>query len=190
MTHVSDRGAGPNTLVRLTQQLEGDESLDSLADVIRPLAQGLVADPGRRDLLQGEWLGHAVHPLLTDLPIGFWTSANVLDLVGGPSARPAARRLVALGIACAIPTALTGLAEWAGLQTTRDRRTASAHALGNTVALTCYTASWVARRRQRWTTGVILGLAGASAASVSGYLGGHLSEARKVSTRHPAFKEG
>jgi uncharacterized membrane protein len=177
-------------MVRVTQQLEADRSLDPLVDVIRPLAEAVVADPARRDLLQGEWLGHAVHPLMTDLPIGFWTSANVLDLVGGPSARPAARRLVALGIACAVPTALTGLAEWAGLQTTRDRRTASAHALGNVVALSCYTASWMARRRQSWRAGVLLGLAGASVASVSGYLGGHLSEARKVSTRHPAFKDG
>jgi uncharacterized membrane protein len=190
VTHLSNRSGGPNALVRVTQQLEGDKSLDSLSDVIRPVAEALVADPKRRDLLQGEWLGHAVHPLMTDVPIGFWTSASVLDLVGGPSARPAARRLVALGIACALPTALTGLAEWAGLQTTRDRRTASAHALGNSVALTCYVASWRARRREHWRAGTMWALLGASAASVSGYLGGHLSEARKVSSRHPAFKDG
>lgn len=190
MTHLSARTGSKNALIRVTEQLEDDESLDSLSDLIRPLATGLVADPKRRALLQGDWLGHAVHPLMTDLPIGFWTSANVLDLVGGPSARPAARRLVALGIACAVPTALTGLAEWAGVQTTRDRRTASAHALGNAVALTCYVASWRARRKERWRTGVLWGLAGASAASVSGYLGGHLAGARKVSSRHPAFKDG
>jgi uncharacterized membrane protein len=189
MSHASTRTGGPNVLVRLTQQLEHDASLDPLSDAIRPLAERLVADPGRRELLQGEWLGHALHPLMTDLPIGFWTSANVLDLVGGPSARPAARRLVGLGIACAVPTALTGLAEWAGLHTARDRRTASAHALGNVVALACYTASWRARRREHWRTGVVLGLVGASAASVSGFLGGHLSEARKVSSRHPAFAQ-
>ncbi|MDH2414586.1 DUF2231 domain-containing protein [Nocardioides sp. CER19] len=190
MSHLSTREDNPDVLVRLTQQLEGDASLDSLAEVIRPLADRLVADPERRRLLQGEWLGHALHPLLTDLPIGFWTSANVLDLVGGRAARPAARRLVGLGVACAVPTAITGLAEFAALQVTRDRRTASAHALGNVVALTCYTASWVARRRERWTAGVLLGLAGASAATVGGYLGGHLAAGRRVSTRHPAFRNG
>lgn len=187
MTHVAT--SSPNVLVRLTQQLEDDASLDPLADAIRPLAHGLVADPRRRDLLQGEWLGHALHPLMTDLPIGFWTSATVLDLVGGEVARPAARRLIGVGVACAVPTALTGLAEWAGLRSARDRRTASAHALGNAVALACYTASWRARRREHWRTGVVLGLAGASVASVSGYLGGHLSEARKVSSRNPVFAD-
>lgn len=182
------RGEGP--LVRLTEAVEGATALDGLSAGLRPLATALVADPARRDLLQGKWLGHALHPLLTDLPIGFWTSANVLDVLGGTSARPAARMLTGLGVASALPTAVTGLAEWAGLRTERDRRTASAHALGNVVALTCYTASWAARRRGRWATGAALGLAGASFATASGYLGGHLAAARQVSTRHPAFEEG
>jgi uncharacterized membrane protein len=179
--------AGRTTVVRLTQQIEGAAVLDGLARALRPVAEAVVAEPVRRDVLQGKWLGHALHPLMTDLPIGFWTSANMLDVMGGRSARPAARLLTGLGVASAVPTAVTGMAEFAGLRTQRDRRTGSLHAAGNVVALGCYTASWLARRRGRWGTGVALGLAGAGAATFSGLLGGHLAIAREVSSKNAAF---
>ncbi|GAB7003357.1 DUF2231 domain-containing protein [Nocardioides sp. AN3] len=175
-------------VVRLTQQIEGATSLDGLAHALQPLADAVVADPMRRHVLQGHWLGHALHPLMTDLPIGFWTSANVLDLLGGRSARPAARMLTGLGVASALPTALTGWAEFAGLRTDRDRRTATVHAIGNIVASTCYFASWRARRRGHWTAGVAWGLAGATVASGAGLLGGHLAIAREVSSKNPVFE--
>jgi uncharacterized membrane protein len=184
----SDHRAGSNgPLVRAAAAVEEAGQLDRASALLRPVASALVGERALRDALQGRWLGHALHPLMTDLPIGFWTSATVLDLVGGEAARPAARRLTGLGVLAAVPTALTGLAEFGGLQHTRDRRTATAHALGNVAALSCYTGSWIARRRGRWTTGVALALAGSAIASGSGFLGGHLSEARKVSSRNPAF---
>ncbi|WP_205857448.1 DUF2231 domain-containing protein, partial [Phytoactinopolyspora endophytica] len=88
--------------------------------------------------------------------------------------------------AAAVPTALTGIAEWTNT-TGRERRVGLVHALGNTAALGLYAASWNARRRNRHAMGVLLGLAGGVVASGSGYLGGHLAMARKVSSRHPAF---
>jgi uncharacterized membrane protein len=148
----------------------------------------LLADPARRDALHGTWLGHAVHPIMTDLPIGFWTSAVTLDVLGGRQSRPAATRLVGLGLAAAVPTALTGLAEW-GVAPRRDQRTGLVHAAANTVALGLYAASYRARRGGRHGRGVLLGVAGGAAAGVGGYLGGHLTSARKVSTRHPAFED-
>ena len=84
-----------------TRRLESLSALDPVVRTVRPLADALVADPARRDLLRGAWLGHPLHPVLTDLPIGLWTSATVLDLVGGRSARPAATRLVGLGLLAA-----------------------------------------------------------------------------------------
>jgi len=182
--------ATQSPLVRFTEAIEGAGALDAVARTVRPLADALVADPTRRDALRGKWLGHALHPLMTDLPIGFWTSANVLDLVGGPAARPAARKLTGLGVLTAVPTAITGWAEFAALGTDRDRRTASAHAIGNAVAIWCYTGSWMARRRGNDRAGVALGLAGATVASVAGLLGGHLAAARRVATRHPDFEDG
>lgn len=61
------------------------------------------------------------------------------------------------------------------------------HASGNVVVLGLYGASLAARSRSWHATGVVLSLAGGGVAIVSGYLGGHLTLARKVSSRHPAF---
>jgi uncharacterized membrane protein len=168
--------------------LEGATALDPLVRAVRPLADALVADPARRDLLRGAWLGHAVHPLLTDAPIGFWTSALVLDLVGGSDARPAAQRLVALGLLTAGPTAVTGWAEWSG-SGQREKRVGVVHAVANVTAVALFASSWRARSRGRHAQGVALGLAASSALSLGGFLGGHLVAARKVGSRHPEFEE-
>ncbi|NUS49432.1 MAG: hypothetical protein HOQ22_00120, partial [Nocardioidaceae bacterium] len=109
------------TAVDLTRRLEDTEALDQLVGAVRPLADALVADPDRRDLLQGAWLGHALHPVLTDLPIGFWASAVTLDLVGGRDARGAAQRLVGLGLLTWLPTAVTGWAQWAATEKREQR---------------------------------------------------------------------
>ncbi len=176
-------------IVRLTQQLESMTALDGVTRLVQPLADALLADRARSDALRGMWLGHALHPLMTFLPLGSWTSATVLDLAGGRGSRKAAQRLVAFGILTAGPTAVTGLAEFGPAQP-RDKRTAAVHALANTTALTLFTASYLARRRGRHARGVVLGLAAHAGTGLGGYLGGHLTEARKVSSRHPAYDEG
>lgn len=173
-------------VVGWTRRLEQARGLDGARRRLQPVASALVADPARRSALQGIWLGHALHPLLTDLPIGFWTSANVLDLAGGQGSHAAARRLVGLGLLAAVPAAVTGLSEWADTGE-REQRVGVVHAGANTVALAMYTASWHARKQGRHARGVALGLAGSAAAAVGGYLGGHLVSARKVSSRNPVF---
>jgi uncharacterized membrane protein len=188
-THSSryDGQAAPSAaVIGLTRDIENAEALDQAVRPLRPVANALVADPRRRQVLQGSWLGHAVHPMLTDVPIGFWMSANVLDLVGGKKSRPAASRLLALGILTAAPTGLTGLAEWAGAGR-REQRVGVAHAAANTVAISLFTGSLAARRREHHARGVLLALAGSAATVASSYLGGHLTSVRKVSSRNPAF---
>jgi uncharacterized membrane protein len=140
-----------------------------------------------QSLLLGSGTGHAVHPVLTDLPVGLWTSTAVLDLCGGRRSRPAADLLLATGILASVPTALTGLAEWA--QTPRpESRVGSLHAALNLAALSLYAVSWTQRRRGRHGRGVAVGLAAMGVASAAGYLGGHLATARKAGSRDPAFE--
>lgn len=178
----------PPATVTWTERLERSTALDPLVRAVRPLADALVADPRRRDVLRGAWLGHALHPLMTDLPIGFWTSATVLDLVGGPDARPAARRLIGLGLLTAAPTALTGWAEWSGTGP-REQRVGVVHAVSNVAAVGLFAASWRARGSGRHVRGRALGVAASSVLGIGGYLGGHLVSVRKVSSRHPAFED-
>lgn len=187
-TPAYDAHADRPAIVTLARRIERSRALDGAVRALRPAAQALLADPVRRNLLHGTWMGHALHPLLTDLPIGFWTSATVLDLVGGRQSRPAATLLVGLGVLSAVPTAVTGLSEW-GAAGHREQRVGVVHAAANSVALVLYTGSFRARRRNRHLRGVLLATAGTAATTVGGYLGGHLTSARKVSTRHPAFEE-
>ena len=125
-------------------------------------------------VLSGQWLGHAFHPLLTDIPLGCWTSASLLDLVGGRSARSASRRLVGLGVLTSLPTAAAGLSDWAHIDR-RSQRVGVVHAAANGAVLALFGASYLARRRGRHGGGVALGMAGGVVAIYSGFLGGHLT---------------
>jgi uncharacterized membrane protein len=131
-------------------------------------------------MLRGEHLGHALHPLLTDLPLGCFLSAALLDLVGGRSSRRAAQRLVGLGLLMVPPTAASGLVDWSDVQEPRSRRVGIVHAIGNTAVAACYFASWRARRRDHHLRGRLLGFVGGALAVGTGYLGGHLTLARGV----------
>jgi uncharacterized membrane protein len=139
---------------------------------------GPVASAVRRSRLDvvvglASWTGAPLHPALTDLPIGFWTSAWVFDLVGGRKSWAAAQTLVGLGVAAALPTVVTGLSDWAAT-TGEIRRIGFVHAGVNAVGVACYGASWLARRRGRHGAGVALGMVGATAATLAAYVGGHL----------------
>ena len=155
------------------------EALDRLAEPARRAVTALLGAGPVKDALQGAWLGHAAHPMLTDLPIGFWTSAFVLDLVGGRRSRGAADAFVGLGVVSAVPTAAAGLADWSELDAP-ERRRGLVHAVMNLLATVLYGMSFVERLRGRRRRGVMLGLAGASAATAGGYLGGHLVYRRGV----------
>ena len=181
--HRQDGGAPPfnhddavSPLRGVARALEENEALDGPADLARPWAQRLTAGPLRRAALQGVWLGHALHPVMSDLPIGFWTSATTLDVLQGEKAAKAADALVALGIATAVPTALAGWADW-GSAPKKTQRVGVVHAAANATALTLYTASLVQRRRGKRTSGVLLGLVAGGALGVGGFLGGHMAVA-------------
>jgi uncharacterized membrane protein len=141
---------------------------------------------GAGSVLRGEWLGHALHPALTDLPLGVWTAASVLDLFAGVESRPAARRLVGIGLLSAAPTAVTGWAEWSRTSPSAQR-VGLVHAGLNVAALGLYAGSWAARRSARHRAGAALALLGAATTTAAGYLGGHLTTVRNVSSAHPAF---
>ncbi|MEJ7786246.1 MAG: Rieske (2Fe-2S) protein [Solirubrobacteraceae bacterium] len=163
-----------------------DEPGKFIAKKIRDL---LPAGGGVKDVLSGTFIGHALHPLLTDVPIGAWTSATILDLVGGESSRPAAQKLVGIGLAAAAPTALTGWLDWADTEPGNDpvRRLGLVHAAANGTAALLYGLSLAARRRGSHTTGVLFGLAGAGAMGAGGWLGGDLAFARGVGVNQTVF---
>lgn len=179
-------GTAPPSVTEPLRRLEADTRLDAPARLLGGVAGALLSSPAVRDGLRGTWFGHALHPALTDFPLGAWMSASLLDLIGGRAARGPSRRLVGFGLLAATPTVAAGLAEW---QATSGgpRRVGVVHAGVNAIATALYASSWLARRRERHAAGVALGVAGGVAAIASGYLGGHMSLVRKVGTADPAF---
>ncbi len=178
--------SAPAWLIGPIRRIEGSSSLDRPVAALARLSDRLLGSPRLHGALRGDRLGHALHPLLTDFPLGAWISATLLDLFGGRRARPAATGLVAFGLAMTLPTAAAGLAEWrsAGIV---SRRVGVVHVALNATATTLYAASLLARLRGEYRRGVALALAGGGAAWVSGYLGGHLSLVRKVGTADPSY---
>jgi nitrite reductase/ring-hydroxylating ferredoxin subunit/uncharacterized membrane protein len=154
--------------MRLISRLEQDSRLDGAVSAGQRVAR--LIRPGKvRDVLHGVWLGHPLHPMLIQAPVGAWMSASILDFTGGDE--KAARRLVAVGLGAAVPAALAGAADWSE-QHEQQMRVGVIHAAGNVAALGLYAAS-LAQRGPR--AGRLLRLAGLAAVSVSGLLGGHIS---------------
>ena len=66
--------------------------------------------------LNGTWVGHPLHPMLTDIPIGAWTLTILLDLIGlllgFPQLGLASSITAGVGVAGALAAAAAGLADW------------------------------------------------------------------------------
>lgn len=169
-------------------RLHEAERLDGLVGAAERLADvALPSSRAVRDALHGTWLGHPLHPVLVDMPIGFWTSAFVLDLFGGRRTARAAQEMVGAGVLAALPAALTGLNDWKALGMARaEKRVGVVHAVSNAAALAAYGLSWFARRRGRHRQGVLLAMLGGAAATAGGYLGGHLAYRQAVGVDHTA----
>jgi hypothetical protein len=178
----------PPAIVRWTRRLEDAAALDGPVRALEPSVRVLFGTGTRARVLRGDWLGHAVHPVLTDLVIGTWTSATVLDLVGGRDSSEAAKRLIGIGLLAVGPTAWTGWAEWSAAGS-RDKRVGLVHAATNGLAIGVYASSWIARRRGRQHAGAKLALTGAVVSGIGAYLGGHLATTRNVGSHHPAYDE-
>ena len=69
-----------------------------------------------KNFLNGTWLGEPLHVVLTDVPIGAWTTALVFDALEMASHRDAfataADTSVAVGIVGALGAAVTGATDW------------------------------------------------------------------------------
>jgi nitrite reductase/ring-hydroxylating ferredoxin subunit/uncharacterized membrane protein len=173
----------------LARAIEQFDRLDAVAGRVQAVARSAAERaPGAKDVLGGTWLGHPLHPLLTDVVVGAWTSALFLDLFGGRGGREGADRLLAAGIVAAVPTSAAGLADFSDLRGD-SRRAGTVHAAGNAAALVLQALSLSARRRGNRRRGVALSTAAYGLAGASAWLGGHLSYGLGVGVNQTAFDE-
>lgn len=175
----------------LVRQIESAEVLDSVAKAVGSAVRENIPAGVVKDALSGTWLGHAAHPMLTDVVIGSFMSASLLDLLA-PGDGAASERLIALGLAAYLPTAAAGVNDWADAEPVNDavRRAGLVHAAGNALAAALYVASHRARRRGARRSGMALGLAGMGVLLAGGYIGGHLSMSKGVGPDQTVFDPG
>ena len=167
--------------------------VDRVTAAVTPRIDSALAKTGNSrkvaDFLNGVWLGHPLHPALTGVPIGAWTTAAMFDVAAALTGRrsKAAMSAIGLGIAAAAPTAAAGLMDWYHLNR-QQQRLGGGHALMNSAALGFYLLSFALRLTGlgsgRLSSFLGLGLIGGSA-----YIGGHLVYNERAGVRHVTEEE-
>jgi nitrite reductase/ring-hydroxylating ferredoxin subunit/uncharacterized membrane protein len=97
--------------------------------------------PAVRDLLNGRWLGHPLHGVLTDAPIGILFLVIVLDVL---DLRTAADIALIVGVLTMLGAAFAGFADYADTDGTARER-ATVHSTLMVMALLVYVASLAIR---------------------------------------------
>ncbi|MFD6310398.1 Rieske 2Fe-2S domain-containing protein [Streptomyces nigra] len=180
MSESPRRPLGRNRVLSLLDRLEREPAADRVVDALRTGVRALPL--GRaRDLLHGRPLGHPVHPLLVQVPIGSWLSAAVLDLRPGRSRESGL--LIGVGLAAAGPAAVAGWVDWAELHR-EQQRVGLVHALSNIAAVGLYATSLSCRLRGKEAAGRAYGFLGLTAVGVGGMLGGHLAYRQASGANH------
>lgn len=159
-----------------------DTALEAVADsVLKPAGQPV------RNFLHGTWLGHPLHPAITDVPVGAWTVAAVFDayesVTGDTTYSAGADACVGIGLVGAVGAALSGMADWQ--HTSRPaRRIGVVHALLNIAATGLYITSWLQRRGDEREDGLTTSFLGFATVMTSAWLGGMLSYEQKIGVDH------
>lgn len=167
---------------------------DRATDVVQPLYDRFRSNPALELMHGGRWMGHALHPALSDLPIGLWSATLVLDMAGqdvaprGTRLDPSAT-LSAAGLVAAAATAATGVVDWS-VSDAEDRRVGLFHGVLNAAAMTLQGASLTARLTGHRRTGRALGATSLAVTAAAGFVGGHLVQGRAVMVNRVATTTG
>lgn len=182
---------------KILDAIDQQNWVDPVADGLGGAVAGLYkagGDPGQKikNFLHGTWLGHPLHPVLTDIPLGSWTAAFALDVMEVATGRQefgqGADAAVGIGLLGAMGSAVTGLTDWSDTDG-RARKVGAVHGLLNITATILYTVSWVLRRRGERGAGRNLSWIGYALAGTAAYLGGALVYTEKIGVDHAPREE-
>jgi nitrite reductase/ring-hydroxylating ferredoxin subunit/uncharacterized membrane protein len=204
MHEISDGTANNDSPERTAQDTPAPSPLtDRISDALQNGIKAVIGSnrkPPRlfRTLLNGTFLGHPLHPAITDVPIGAWLIAVIFDIVWlvSPSANAWAARgaevAVLIGILAAIGAAVTGMADWSDTYGA-ERTVGLYHAGLNTLALVLYIISFALRLAVptgESALAAICGFLGIIAVLVAAYLGGDMVFGKGTGVNHTAWQEG
>jgi nitrite reductase/ring-hydroxylating ferredoxin subunit/uncharacterized membrane protein len=175
-----------NALTQLVENPALDRIAEPLSDAVRGAYEAAgPAGQQAKNALHGVWLGHPLHPVFTDVPIGAWTTAMALDATanGDPGMARAATFAIGVGLAGAVGAAVTGLTDWSETDG-RARRTGLIHGLLNITATTFFATAYALRRRDTNRGGRKCAWTGYAIALGAAYLGGDLVYGQRIGVTH------
>src|SRR5262249_40325704 len=130
--------------------------ITALLDKLLNHSLGLSAMRPFKILLNGTWIGHPLHPMLTDIPIGGGTLTILLDLIGLLCALPqlglASSITACIGVAGALAAAAAGLADWMDIDPP-EKAVGAFHAIVNVSATILFLVSFLMRWARHWQLG-------------------------------------
>ena len=182
----------------LMKIIDSQEWLENAGEAIQPVILNAFKAGGKtgndiKNFLHGKWLGHPLHPLITDVPIGAWTTAAALDtmeLFGSDKYKTGADAAVTIGLVGAAGAAVTGLTDWTGT-TQIERKAGLAHAMLNVTATALYLTSAILRKNKKSRkTAISLSMLGYCITTVSAYIGGNLVYNQQMGVNHAAEPDG
>lgn len=175
-----------NTLIRALDNPAIDRIAEPLSKGVRQ-AYASAGSVGERtkNAVHGVWLGHPLHPVFTDVPLGAWTTALALDAAadGDPGMRRAATFAMGVGLTGAVGAAVTGLTDWSETDG-ESRRAGLIHGLLNLTATTLFAAAFARRRQDSHDGSMKYAWAGYAIALGAAYIGGNLVYDRRIGVDH------
>lgn len=171
--------------------------LDAVGNPLSEAVRALFRNAGpagqtAKNALHGVWLGHPLHPVLTDVPIGAWTAALALDAREVTSGDEAYGRgadfALCVGLVAAVGAAVTGLNDWSETDG-RSKRIGLLHGLLNLTATALVASSYALRRKGSRSAGRATAIAGYGIAAGAAYLGGDLVYEERIGVTHAAVAE-
>jgi uncharacterized membrane protein len=162
----------------IAHTIEEVRGLDAMANPLSAaVRESLDELPQLKSFLKGVWLGHPLHPAITDIPIGAWTTAVVLDATTSDHTDDgytrAAETAITVGLIGAIGSAVTGLTDFSDIKG-KQRRLGLVHGLINLTATGLFAASLASRRSGNRSAGRTYSTVGYMVAMAGAYLGGSL----------------
>jgi nitrite reductase/ring-hydroxylating ferredoxin subunit/uncharacterized membrane protein len=187
----------------LTEKIESSIINSTLVKKVSAPVDGLLNRSFQTTILRpvklffnGTWIGHPLHPLLTDIPIGAWTLTIIFSLAGlvfhVSYFGVAAGVTTGIGLAGAAGAIVAGLMDWMDVDPP-EKAVGAVHATLNTAATVIFLVSLVMGYHNRWQltwgafavvlTGYLLMTAGA-------FLGGGLVYHLGVMINRNAYRTG
>lgn len=174
--------------------IDRQEWLDPLGDQVQQAVHQAFQSAGDvgqevKNALHGTWLGHPVHAVVTDVPVGAWTASVVFDALEDITGRNEFGRAsdvaMTVGLVGAVVAAVTGITDWSDTDG-RARKVGLIHGMMNLTGALLYGGSLICRSRDKRKLGRGLSSLAYAVAFGAAYLGGELVYTEQVGVNHAA----